>query len=88
MGAPRPPFRPVVDRVPHADHGAIFGETVFHGGDLIGKCNFEDRRRETRWLRCPRLVSGPGFERIELMLEVRERLFQSAVCDIAYRLAE
>jgi len=34
------------------------------------------------------LVFGPGFERIELMLEVRESLFQSAVCDIAYRLAE
>jgi hypothetical protein len=24
--------------LPHADHGAIFGETIFHGGDdLIGE---------------------------------------------------
>ena len=88
MGAPRPPFRPVVDCVPHADRGAIFSETVFHGGDLIGKRNLRIGRRGTRWLRCLRLVSGPGFERIELMLEVRESLFQCAVCDIAYRLAE
>jgi hypothetical protein len=62
---------------PHADHGAIFGQTVLHrGDDLIGKRNLRIDRRQTRWRRCLRWVSGPGFERIELMLEVREGLFQ------------
>ena len=32
--------------LPHADHGAMFGQTVFHGGDdLVGKRDLRIYRR-------------------------------------------
>ncbi len=32
--------------LPHADHGAMFGRTVFHGGDdLVGKRDLRINRR-------------------------------------------
>jgi len=55
----------------------------FRGNDLVGERNLRIGRRQIRIgrsqtmnLRGLRLVSDPGFECIELMLEVRERLLQ------------
>jgi len=62
---------------PHTGHRAILGHAVFHrGNDIIGECNLRSGRGQIMNWRCLRLVSDPGFEQIELMLEIREGLFQ------------
>ena len=46
VGVPRLPSSPRLVSLPHADHGAMFGQTVFHGGDdLIGKRDLRIYRR-------------------------------------------
>lgn len=72
--------------VPHASHGANFGQAVLHrGDDVIGERNLGVGRRwmwvgrrQTMNLRGRRSTPDPGFECIELMLEVRERLLQTS----------
>jgi hypothetical protein len=62
---------------PHAGHRAILGHAVFHrGNDIMGECNLRRGRGQIMNWRCRRLASNPGFEQIELMLEIREGLFQ------------
>ena len=62
---------------PHAGRRAILAQAIFHcGHDIIGKCNLRIGRFQTRKLRCLRPLSDPGFEQIELMLEIREGFFQ------------
>ena len=70
--------------LPHAGDGTAFGQTVLHRGDdlvgkrnlRIGRCQMRIGRRQTLNLRGLRSVSDPGFECIELVLEVRERFLQ------------
>jgi hypothetical protein len=62
---------------PHTGHRAILGHAVFHrGNDIIGECNLRRGRGQITSWRCLRLASNPGFEQIELMLEIREGLLQ------------